>query len=101
MFPPPSIAMPSRDLPAGPQPQPKKKAAKVDPAANKPDEATLKQIVEKTEQLRQAVAKLNNLILGPDVEVYLKAAEWIVRHGEWLTADAGKQTLRVLDVGLE
>src|SRR5205807_1190168 len=33
--------------------------------------------------------------------VYLKAAEWIVRHGEWLTADAGKQTLRVLDAGLE
>jgi hypothetical protein len=85
----------------GQQPQPKKKAAKVDPAANKPDEATLKQIAENTEQLRQAVAKLTGFRYLPDVEVYLKAAEWIVRHGEWLTADAGKQTLRVLDAGLE
>src|SRR5205823_8379645 len=70
-----SIAMLSGEVPAGQQPQPKKKAAKIDPAANKPDEATLKQIAEMTEQLRKAVAKLkDNLVLGPDVEVYLKAA---------------------------
>ena len=36
-----------------------------------------------------------------DVEIYLKAAEWIVRHEEWFANDSAKQTLAVLDDGLE
>ena len=79
------------------KPQPKKKA---DPAANKPDDATRQQIEEKTRQLREALKQ------GPkrdftDAEVCLKAAEYIVKYGEWLTADSAKQTLKVLDIGLD
>jgi len=35
-----------------------------------------------------------------DVAVYLKAAEWIVRHNEWYTKESGKQTITILDAGL-
>lgn len=35
-----------------------------------------------------------------DVEIYLKAAEWIVRHNEFYVKDAPKQTLTVLDAGI-
>jgi hypothetical protein len=96
-----SLALPSGDTP-GQQPPPKKKAAKADPVAIRPNDADMKRITEFTELLRHKVAKLkDNLVLGPDVEVYLKAAEWIVRHEEWLTADAGRQTLQVLIAGME
>lgn len=83
----------------------KKAQPKVDPKANAPDEATRKLIAEKTEQLRKAIAELKakkpaDDILA-DVEIYLKAATWIVRYEEWLQADSGKQTVRVLDAGLE
>jgi hypothetical protein len=70
-----------------------------------PDEATLKQIEAKTAELRKAVAALpkdtttDDVIA--DVEVYAKAAEWIVRHGEWFAKDSPRQTLAVLESGLE
>src|SRR5262249_47280885 len=87
-----------------PEKKQKKVQAKADPVENKPDEATLRLIQVKTEQLRQAVdgLKANRVpddVLA-DVEVYKKAAEWIVRHGEWFVADNGKATLNVLDKGL-
>jgi hypothetical protein len=69
-----------------------------------PDAATLRQIEAKTAELRKAVAALPKDTpedVVADVEVYAKAAEWIVRHGEWFTKDSGKQTLAVLDAGLE
>ena len=75
------------------------------PASMKPDEATLKVIAEKTEQLRKAVAELkakkirNDVLI--EVEIYLKAAENIVRFEEWYHKDSGKWALTTLDRGLE
>lgn len=88
------LALPSLALAQGPFPQPK---------TFPPDEATLKKIKDKTEELRQAVAKLE---VGPmsfhgDVEVFLKAADWMVRHNEWYTDKTAQQTLDILDAGLK
>ena len=75
------------------------------PKATKPDDATLKQIAEKTEQLRKAVAALKAKKLRDDVlievEIYLKAAENIVRFEEWYHSNSGKWALTTLDQGLE
>jgi len=75
------------------------------PAAKKPDAATLKLIREKTEQLRKAVDGLKAKKLPDDVlievEIYLKAAENIVRFEEWYHANSGKWALTTLDQGLE
>ncbi|MFO0849229.1 MAG: hypothetical protein U0871_11840 [Gemmataceae bacterium] len=79
--------------------QSKADAAKLFP----PDPATMKKIVAKTAELRAAVAGLPEKTpddIRADVEVYLKAAEWVVRHGEWFAKDSGQQALRVLDAGL-
>ena len=62
-----------------------------------PDEATLQKIKDKTAELKKAAEKIDH----PDVLVYLKAAEWIVKHGEWHTEKSAQQTLDVLDAGLE
>jgi hypothetical protein len=88
------------------QPDPKKTQPKFDPPkATKPDEATLKQIAEKTEQLRKLVAALKEKKIPDDVlievEIYLKAAENIVRFEEWYAAASGKWALTTLDQGLE
>jgi dienelactone hydrolase len=84
--------------------QPKGKA-KADPKSFRPDAATLRQIAEKTEQLRKAVAALRGKKIADDVlvevEIYLKAAENIVRFEEWLHANSGKWALTTLDQGLE
>ena len=83
----------------------KKAPGKFDPPkASKPDEATLKTIAEKTEELRKAVAALKEKKLADDVvievEIYLKAAENIVRFEEWYAAASGKWALTTLDQGL-
>lgn len=74
------------------------------PAAKAPDAATLKTIEEKTAKLGHALATLRRQgVRDPllaDVEIYHKAAVWIVRHGEWFTADSGAWTVDVLDRGL-
>ncbi len=62
-----------------------------------PDAATLKTITDKTAELRKLVTKETS----PDVAIYLKAAEWIVKHGEWYTEKSAQQTLDVLDAGLK
>ncbi len=76
-----------------------------EPKTFPPDEATLKEIAAKTAELRKLVEKLDETFTLNDdkasVEVYLKAAEWIVRHGEWYAEKSGKQTLDVLEAGLE
>ena len=85
--------------------QPPAKKAKVDPKTFRPDAATLKQIQEKTEELRKAVAALKEKKIADDVlvevEIYLKAAENIVRFEEWLHANSVKWALQTLDQGLE
>ena len=69
-----------------------------EPKKYPPAEATLKEIAAKTAELKKAVAGLDKP--NPDVEIYLKAAQWIVRHGEWYAANSGKQTLDVLAAGI-
>ena len=83
----------------------KKAQQKFDPPkAQKPDEATLKTIKEKTEELRKAIAALKEKKIPIDVlvevEIYLKAAENIVRFEEWFAAASGKWALTTLDQGL-
>ncbi|MBA4188329.1 MAG: hypothetical protein C0467_10015 [Planctomycetaceae bacterium] len=89
------------------QPDPKKTQPKGKfdpPKATKPDEATMKQISEKTELLRKAVEALKAKKIADDVlievEIYLKAAENIVRFEEWYAAASGKWALTTLDEGL-
>ncbi len=69
-----------------------------------PDKDTRETIDTRTEQLARAVRRLGRLgARDPalaDIEVYLKAARWIVKHNEFYGPDAGKQTLAVLDHGL-
>lgn len=74
------------------------------PAAKSPDEKTLDLIKHRTIKLAEAIKAIPATTPEPvrsDVEIYHKAAEWIVRHGEWLHADSGKWTLAVLDQGLQ
>ena len=73
------------------------------PPAKAPDAATLKKIEEQTAKLREAVAQASAKVPKheADLAVYVKAAEWIVRHQEWFTADSGKQTLAVIEQGLK
>jgi hypothetical protein len=74
------------------------------PKPTKPDEATLAVIATKTEELRKAVAALKEKKVRDDVlievEIYLKAAENIVRFEEWYAANSGKWALTTLDQGL-
>ena len=87
------------------QPDKKKAQPKVDPKTFRPDAATLKQIQEKTEELRKAVAGLKEKKIADDVlvevEIYLKAAENIVRFEEWLHANSVKWAQQTLDQGLD
>lgn len=91
----------------GQQPGEKKQPAKgkFDPLPIvKPDAATLKTIAEKTEQLRYAIDVLKTNKLRDDVlieiEIFLKAAENIVRFEEWYAKDSVKWCLTTLDRGL-
>lgn len=74
------------------------------PKAQPPEPAVLKQIEERTQQLAQKVDRLKERgIRDPllaDVEIFLKAAQWIVKHGEFYNKDAAAWTLAVLDHGL-
>lgn len=82
----------------------KKSQPKVDPKTFIPDAPTLKQIKGKTEELRAAVAALKAKTVPDDVlvevEIYLKAAENIVRFEEWLHASSIKWALATLEQGL-
>lgn len=92
--------------PAKDKDQKKAAKSKYDPPKGvKPDAATLKQIAEKTEQLRTAVKALQAKKIPDEVlievEIYLKAAENIVRFAEWYHKDSGKWAMTTLDRGLE
>lgn len=78
---------------------------KKDPVPVKPpDEQTIDLIKHRTIKLEEALKALpakTPEYMRSDVEIYHKAAEWIVRHGEWLHNDSGKWTLAILDQGLQ
>ncbi len=69
-----------------------------EPKTYPPDEATLKEIAAKTAELNAAITAIKKPT--PDVEIYLKAAQWIVGHREWYTEKSATQTLDVLAAGL-
>ncbi len=75
------------------------------PPTMQPDEETLQAIAAKTKELADAIEKARGFDaaddLIADVEVFHKAAVWIVKHGEWYHQDAAKWTLAALDQGLE
>lgn len=85
--------------------QKKKEKGKVDPAEFVPTPDLLKQIEAKTKQLAAKVAdlrkdkKFHDAL--PDVEIYLRGAQNIVRFKEYYNKDSGKWTLDALDRGLE
>src|SRR5688572_26393509 len=71
------------------------------PAAKAPDDATLKAIAERTDKLGQQILELRKQgVTDPvlaDIEVFHKAAVWLVRRGEFFPADVGTWALAVLD----
>jgi hypothetical protein len=74
------------------------------PPPKTPDAATLKKIAEGQAKLKDAVAaadKKVDEIHRADLEIYVKAVDWIVRHQEWYTSDSGKQTLAVIEQGIK
>jgi predicted esterase len=85
-----AVALPAQDY-APPPPTP-------------PDAATLKAIADKTTRLGKAIDSLRRQGV-PDawlvgVEVYHKAAAWIVKHNEFFPPEAAAWTLEALDRGL-
>jgi pimeloyl-ACP methyl ester carboxylesterase len=74
------------------------------PAAKPPKADVLKQIAAKTEKLGKAIQSLRRQGLRDpklaELEVYHKAAVWVVRHNEFYHKDAGDWTLEALDRGL-
>jgi dienelactone hydrolase len=73
------------------------------PAVQPPNEATLKAIEAKAAKLNRAIAAMRRQgVRDPwiaEVEIYHKAASWIVRHNEFFVAQAGQWTLDALDRG--
>jgi hypothetical protein len=62
-----------------------------------PDEATHKKITDGIADFE----KQTKDITEPDILIYLKAAQWIVKHDEWHTEKSAQQTLDVLAMGRE
>jgi len=75
------------------------------PPVHPPDEALLKKIKEKTEELDRAVKECGRSGVEDDylvdVEVFHKAAVWIVKHNEWYHKDYAQWTLDALEMGLD
>ncbi|QEL19396.1 hypothetical protein [Limnoglobus roseus] len=67
------------------------------------DKAVLAELVLKTAELQKAVDAIPASVpvgVRNDVVIYLKAADWIVRHGEFFSKDSPKQTLAVIEAGV-
>jgi pimeloyl-ACP methyl ester carboxylesterase len=79
----------------------KKEKAKVDP----PTEDVIKEIQAKTKILAAKIAELRkeprNHALLPDVEIYLRGAESIVRFNEFYTKDSVKWTFDSIERGMQ
>jgi predicted esterase len=74
------------------------------PPTKMPDEKTMELIQHRLIKLREAVEKLPASLpehIRADVEIYLKAADWMVRYKEYYHADAAKWTLTTLEQGLQ
>lgn len=73
------------------------------PKTTPPDKATRETIQARTQNLADALDRLQRLgVRDPalaDIEIYLKAAQWIVQHEEFYR-DSAKWVLPVLDQGL-
>jgi hypothetical protein len=74
------------------------------PPITAPDEKTKDLIDRRTERLATAIDRLvKQGVRDPhlaDVEIYLKAAQWIVKHDEFYQKNAANWTVGVLDRGL-
>jgi len=74
------------------------------PPAEKLDPAVLKAIEERTDRLGRELENLAKRgVKDPifaDIEIFHKAAVWIVKHGEFYHKDAAAWTLAMLDRGL-
>src|SRR5262245_23096505 len=70
-----------------------------EPMLYPPDEATMKQIREKYKALVDTLATIPHSIYKPDTEIYAKAIEWVIRHGENWDAKSGEKILAVLAAG--
>lgn len=72
-----------------------------DPVIAKPDAETMAKIDAKLKTLKDSIREHDNHVFYPDVAVYAKAVEWMIRHGEYFGKKAGEQMLIVLDAGLK
>jgi predicted esterase len=74
------------------------------PPSQAPDAATLKSITDRADRLEAELRSLKRRggpeWLRGDVEVYLKAAQWITHHDEFYQKEAAAWTLDALDRGL-
>jgi dienelactone hydrolase len=74
------------------------------PASKPPDDATLKDITERSERLEQRLRSLKQRGVNDgfrvDAEIYLKAAQWIKKHDEFYDKNSTAWTLDALDRGL-
>jgi hypothetical protein len=74
------------------------------PPAKTPDAGTLKAITDKSIDLYKKIKQLQKQgVSDPwlaEIEIYHKAAAWIVKHNEFFQEDAAKWTLEALDRGL-
>jgi pimeloyl-ACP methyl ester carboxylesterase len=74
------------------------------PKVTPPDEKTRETIAERTAKLGKAIEQLARRgVRDPalvDVEVYLKAAQWIVKHNEFYGEKSPAWTVEALDTGL-
>jgi len=74
------------------------------PEPIKPSEEVLKKIEERKDKLTRNIQQLRRLnVRDPnlaDIEVYLKAANWITRHNEFYQKEFADWTLEALDRGL-
>jgi len=72
------------------------------PPSKPPDKDVLKEITAKMEKLEAALTSLRQQGAPSltDVEIYQKAAAWVLRHEEFYQPEAGAWTLEALDRGL-
>ncbi len=74
------------------------------PPANLPDEAARKEIAARADLLARRLGDLRRQgVRDPylaDAEIFFKAAQWVVRHGEFYAKDSAAKMLDVLDRGL-
>ena len=82
-------------------------AQKAEPQAAKKLEAELQTLQKKIDALREVELQIekdgmtrSRLSLLADVEVFAKAAEWILRHDEFYKPDYVQQTEQVIAAGM-